>query len=101
MMLAMTGSLVTLGKGGFCIENVDFYVCRRDKTVLAILGASAELTLLPVPVELAAVRVSFSQSAMSVFDHNPVIGENLEAVDALISQQPDSFVRRYIQQGHR
>lgn len=94
----MTGALVCRGKGGFSIETVDFYVCRRDKTVLAIL-ACAELTL-DVPLELAAVRVSFTSSLMSAFDHNPVIAENLPAVDDLIAQQPDSFVRRR-RQGHR
>lgn len=89
MMLAMIGSLVCRGKGGFSIENTDFFVSRRDKTVLAIL-ACAELSIQPLPVEIGLVRAAFT--AMDPFEHNESAAGNLEAYDSLIATQPDSFM---------
>lgn len=89
MMLAMIGSLVCRGKGGFSIENTGFFVSRRDKTVLAIL-ACAELSIQPLPVEIGLVRAAFT--AMDPFKHNESAADNLEAYDSLIATQPDSFM---------
>ena len=91
MMLAMLGSLVCRGKGGFSIENTDFFVSRRDKTILCIL-ACAELSIGPLPLEIGLVRASFTGATMEPFEHNESAAGNVEAYDSLIATQPDSFM---------